>query len=504
MAILPDYTTGTITLTSGSKDFTTSGSALQSKQVRSGDMIYSPVTGLFLLIDAITGENSGTLAYNCPAAAAVTDGPLRVRFQPDVSRYTAALYDVLDKLKSGNVDALAGLIGSAGKIPQFTGAGAMQLADYLVFNFRDDWATAQDYVVNDIVKQGGNTYICVVAHTSGTFATDLAAGKWDLFVPKGSDADIAADTHAATSKGTPVDADELPIADSAASFGLKKLTWANVKATLKTYLDTLYLSTTLARREVLTANRTYYVRATGNNANDGLTAGTAFLTIQNAVNVALALDMSIYSVTIDVGAGTFNEGGFLSVAGNGNARITIQGAGYTSTIIAGTTYGIQPKNGVALTLMNLAIQGNTVCLWPRYGAQVFLGGNISLNGGTARLIGIDNGAYLECIGSAVLYLAADSTYAFYADVLGHILIWATVKTTGPRTFTQTARAQGGGVLELGGTTFDLTAGAVTGTRYAAALNGLINTAGGGANFIPGTVAGSPAVGTVGTTGGVYA
>ncbi|MGN6769289.1 MAG: hypothetical protein ACTHJQ_05490 [Rhizobiaceae bacterium] len=82
------------------------------------------------------------LAYNCPAAAAVTDGPLRVRFQPDVSRYTAALYDVLDKLKSGNVDALAGLIGSAGKIQQFTGAGTMQLADYLVFNFRDDWAAA--------------------------------------------------------------------------------------------------------------------------------------------------------------------------------------------------------------------------------------------------------------------------------------------------------------------------------------------------------------------------
>jgi hypothetical protein len=79
MAILPDYTTGTITLTSGSTDFTTGGSALQSKQVRSGDMIYSPATGLFLVIDSITGENSGTLAYNCPAAAAVTNGPLRVR-----------------------------------------------------------------------------------------------------------------------------------------------------------------------------------------------------------------------------------------------------------------------------------------------------------------------------------------------------------------------------------------------------------------------------------------
>lgn len=53
---------------------------------------------------------------------------------------------------------------------------------------------------------------------------------------------VAPATHAATTKATPVDADELPISDSAASFVLKKLTWANLKATLKTYFDTLYPS----------------------------------------------------------------------------------------------------------------------------------------------------------------------------------------------------------------------------------------------------------------------
>lgn len=53
-------------------------------------------------------------------------------------------------------------------------------------------------------------------------------------------AQIPADTHAATSKATPVDGDEIPLADSAASFALKKLTWANLKARAKTYFDTLY------------------------------------------------------------------------------------------------------------------------------------------------------------------------------------------------------------------------------------------------------------------------
>lgn len=51
---------------------------------------------------------------------------------------------------------------------------------------------------------------------------------------------IAPGTHAATSKTTPVDADEVPLVDSAASNVLARLTWANLKATLKTYFDTLY------------------------------------------------------------------------------------------------------------------------------------------------------------------------------------------------------------------------------------------------------------------------
>lgn len=46
-----------------------------------------------------------------------------------------------------------------------------------------------------------------------------------------------ANINTATGKTTPVDADELPLADSAASFVLKKLTWANLKATLATWIN---------------------------------------------------------------------------------------------------------------------------------------------------------------------------------------------------------------------------------------------------------------------------
>lgn len=48
--------------------------------------------------------------------------------------------------------------------------------------------------------------------------------------------------NSATAKTTPVDADMLPLMDSAAGNITKKLSWLNVKATLKTYFDTLYES----------------------------------------------------------------------------------------------------------------------------------------------------------------------------------------------------------------------------------------------------------------------
>jgi hypothetical protein len=48
-------------------------------------------------------------------------------------------------------------------------------------NPRGAWLTATAYIPKDLVTQGGNTYICVVAHTSGVFATDLGAVKWILY-----------------------------------------------------------------------------------------------------------------------------------------------------------------------------------------------------------------------------------------------------------------------------------------------------------------------------------
>lgn len=70
-----------------------------------------------------------------------------------------------------------------------------------------------------------------------------------------------------------------------------------------------YLTASGGGREVLVTTRTYYVRSDGSDSNDGLanTSGGSFLTIQKAVDVVCALDMSIYGVTIQCGDATRTE-----------------------------------------------------------------------------------------------------------------------------------------------------------------------------------------------------
>lgn len=64
------------------------------------------------------------------------------------------------------------------------------------FAFIGDWTTGRSYLQNNIVyvtqasdaTNGGQTYICLADHTSGTFSTDLAASRWNLLVRKSASA----------------------------------------------------------------------------------------------------------------------------------------------------------------------------------------------------------------------------------------------------------------------------------------------------------------------------
>lgn len=94
MAVVPDTTTGTITITSGSASFTTSGTNMLTRGHLPGDTVHR--NGFVLVIATITGENSGTFTENAPAAMAGTGVAVRIRFQPDGSRVNAQARNLID------------------------------------------------------------------------------------------------------------------------------------------------------------------------------------------------------------------------------------------------------------------------------------------------------------------------------------------------------------------------------------------------------------------------
>lgn len=65
-------------------------------------------------------------------------------------------------------------------------AAAAAAAQNTILKPKGQWLTATAYVLGDLVYQAGSQYECITAHTSGTFATDLSAAKWRIFVAQGN------------------------------------------------------------------------------------------------------------------------------------------------------------------------------------------------------------------------------------------------------------------------------------------------------------------------------
>jgi len=175
---------------------------------------------------------------------------------------------------SGDTSAVPDLTQSDGSVSYQTGYGAPYSIAYGSTGYKAIERTKLNGALNDITgvlqqyqgngfpdfitsaQNGGTAYsypiYVVVRFDDGSGVklyqsqiannTDLptVATSWKVN-PMGFD--LATTIHASTSKATPVDADEFPITDSATSYTIKKLTWANLKATLLTYFDTLYSRT---------------------------------------------------------------------------------------------------------------------------------------------------------------------------------------------------------------------------------------------------------------------
>ncbi|GAB4112341.1 MAG: hypothetical protein Fur0019_18840 [Tibeticola sp.] len=111
-----------------------------------------------------------------------------------------------------------------------------------------------------------------VGTSAGTVAAGDDARLLDARTPTASG--MAATTHAAPSKAAPDDDDELPLANSASAWALARLSWANLKATLRGYFDTVY--------QAASANLAAWAALATSAKQDTLVSGSNIKTINGS------------------------------------------------------------------------------------------------------------------------------------------------------------------------------------------------------------------------------
>lgn len=263
-----------------------------------------------------------------------------------------------------------------------------------------------------------------------------------------------------------------------------------------------------AGRELLTANRTYYVRPDGNDSNNGLanTSGGAFLTVQKAYDTICAnLDLAGYAVTIQLADGTYappsgTNALLASKAWTGGGEIVVQGNSTTpanvviSTTNANAVMVTAPLPGL-LTLKDFKIQtatsGDAISLQAagnlRFGNMNFgasAGAHLNTNAPGAKITAI-SGYTISGGAQHHAGLSGQSTIA----------IPVAVTLTGTPNFSvRFVNAIGLAYLDCSAASFS---GAATGVRYGVFINAVIFSNGGSSTFFPGNAAG------VSGTGGIY-
>jgi len=137
---------------------------------------------------------------------------------------------------------------------------------------------------------------------------------------------IGAVLTAATAKTTPVDADTIPLTDSAASNALKKVTWANIKATLASYFGTVYAALVHT-----------HVSADITDATSAATANKIVLRdATGAANFAAIQASSVTSSGVISTSGAGVSINAIDSSEDGNPSISAQG--YNSSVTASGEY----------------------------------------------------------------------------------------------------------------------------------------------------------------------
>lgn len=119
---LDRYFAGTISVSANGTAVTGVGTAWVANGVQAGDYLHA--RGLMIRIGAVVSNTSITLAEGWPGSA-LSGASYAILYRVDADRYGAGQAQLLNTLASGNLSSLAGLAGTAGRVPYFAGTNAM-------------------------------------------------------------------------------------------------------------------------------------------------------------------------------------------------------------------------------------------------------------------------------------------------------------------------------------------------------------------------------------------
>lgn len=268
--------------------------------------------------------------------------------------------------------------------------------------------------------------------------------------------------------------------------------------TSKKFAASLFGSGEASRRQVLAANRTYYVRTDGSNSNTGLanTSGGAFLTAQKAWDVICALDLGTFTATIQIADGTYAAGVNMTLVPIGTNPVVIQGnSGTPANVHFSLTGDAFSANGPAqVTIKDLKVTASGIGIYSNHpGAKVQFG-NLVFGAGDQHLRG-DSG-YLGAIpGSGGNYtIAGNANHHILLNGLATILMSGiTVTLSGTPAWATSFCTFAAGVATMYSVTFS---GSATGKRYQGTLTGVLNSFGAGtaSTYFPGNSNGTVATG----------
>lgn len=263
---------------------------------------------------------------------------------------------------------------------------------------------------------------------------------------------------------------------------------------------TAYVTTALTPFRVkLTAARTYYVSNSGSNSNDGLTSGTPFLTIQKAYDtISQTLDTGGYNITIQCAVGTY-DGISVVTPWTGGGNITIDVGNGTISATTQAIYVSSTLPGV-LTIQNLSLTATGMNLITMTGPGTMNIGNITMYGAATAgydMVSVSANSYLHFVGNITFGACSGWREVFYARIGGIIDLYGsfgqTMTMTGNMSWSDSfAYVEAGGAIQAisGARTINVGSYTMTGKRYGTNPMGFINTQGGGANYFPGSIAGS--------------